>query len=214
MHVKICGITRTEDAQLAAALGAAAVGFVFWPESPRFIPPAAAATIVENLPPFVVPVGVFVDHPVEEIVDVAAEVGLGLVQLHGHATPEDARRIGRRVIRALGLAPEQPVPDLDVWPPSTTILVDAHDPVRRGGTGRTMDWHVARTLAARRRLILSGGLRAENVTEAIATVRPYGVDVSSGVERRPGEKDPERLRAFMRAVEHARRNAEGGDDGR
>ena len=181
MRVKICGLTRLEDAELAVDLGAAA--------------------IVRMLPPFVTAVGVFVDQTEERVEEVAAHVGLGAVQLHGNEAPAYCRRLRHRVIRAVGLQDEMTLESLAVWPPAVTLLVDAHDPERRGGTGRTVNWELAARIASARPTILAGGLRPENVGKAIAAVRPYAIDVSSGVEARPGVKDPARMRAFFEAVE-------------
>ena len=200
MPVKICGITRLEDAALAARLGAASIGFVFWPQSPRFVEPAAAADILAALPPHVTGVGVFVDQPVEEINAVSNQVGLGAVQLHGDESPAVCARCRRRVIKAVRLSPASTPQAVDgVWA-GATVLLDAFDPVRMGGTGRQVDWTLAARIARRRRTILSGGLRAENVGEAVRHVAPYGLDISSGVESRPGVKAPERMAAFFDAV--------------
>jgi len=200
-RVKICGVTRAEDAELAAALGASAVGFVFWPRSPRFVEPSRARDIVRLLPPFVTPVGVFVDQPAGHVKDVAAVVGLGAVQLHGNEDVGYSRAIGRRVIKAASVA--QALLRSDYWPAEITLLLDALDPERRGGTGQTVDWAAAATVAARRRVILAGGLRAENAVEAIQAVKPFAIDVSSGVESAPGIKDEGRLRALFAAVAEA-----------
>lgn len=198
--VKICGITRAEDAALAAELGATWVGFVFWPGSPRFVTRAAAAEILATLPPHVTGVGVFVDQPAVEVDATAAQVGLGAVQLHGDESPDAYRAGGRRVIKALRLASEINGAAADAVSLDATLLLDAFDPVRMGGTGRQVDWTVAATIARRRRTILSGGLRAENVREALERVSPYALDVSSGIESTPGIKDATRMRAFFDAV--------------
>ncbi len=197
-RVKICGITRAEDALLAAELGAAAVGFVFWSRSPRFVEPARAREIARLLPPFVTPVGVFVDQPAGHVKDVASVVGLGAVQLHGNEDLGYARTLGRRVIKAASVA--QAAARAEFWPADVTLLLDSVDAEGRGGSGQTVDWPGAAALAARRRVILAGGLRPENVAAAIQQVRPFAVDVSSGVESAPGVKDAERLRAFFAAV--------------
>ena len=198
--VKICGITRPEDAELAARLGAAWVGFIFWPHSPRFVEPETAAAILAGLPPHVGGVGVFVDQAVDEVNAVADTVGLGAVQLHGHESAEMCRQCRRRVIKAVRLPGNGAGDDPGAVWPGATILVDAFDPVRMGGTGRRVDWTRAARLARRRPLMLSGGLRAENVADAVRQVAPYGLDVSSGVESEPGVKDPHRLRAFFAAL--------------
>ena len=197
-RVKVCGITRVEDAVLAAELGASAVGFIFWPRSPRFVRPARAAEIVATLPASVVCVGVFVDQPLEEMQTIASEVPLGAVQLHGSETVAVAEALLQPVIKAVPVTTEFDPASLDAWPSAVTVLLDAHDPVKRGGTGRPIDWSLAAQAAARRPLMLSGGLTAENVRDAIHTVRPYAIDVSSGVEASPGIKDPARMRALFR----------------
>ena len=199
MLVKICGITRADDALAAVAAGAGAIGFVFWPGSPRFVDPFRARAIVRALPPFVTVVGVFVNQPLEYVNGVASLVRLGAVQLHGDETAGFASAISVPIIKAipLGAADEARAAE---WPAATTLLLDAHDPVKRGGTGRTIDWTAAAAVAARRRVLLAGGLTPENVADAVARVRPYGIDVSSGVERAPGIKDHQRLRALFEAL--------------
>ncbi|SRR5258708_21508873 len=194
MFVKICGITQLEDALAAVDAGANAIGFVFWPKSPRCIDPYRARAIAVQLPPFVTAVGLFVNQPREYVNAVASLVRLGAVQLHGDETPECAALIAAPVIKALS------VDDAQAWPGGSTLLLDAHDPVQRGGTGRTIDWIAAAAIAARRRVLLAGGLTPDNVADAIAQVRPFGIDVSSGVERAPGIKDHRRLKALFEAV--------------
>jgi phosphoribosylanthranilate isomerase len=196
--VKICGITRAEDAMLAVELGAGALGFVFWPGSPRYIAPESARAIVGALPPFVTPVGVFVNQPPDAVNAIADRAGLGAVQLHGDETLEDVVQITRPVLKAI--TTEDAERGALQWPPRVMLLIDAYDPVRRGGTGQTTDWSVAAGLAARRRLLLAGGLQPDNVGSAVARVRPFGIDVSSGVETAPGIKDHDRLRALFRSV--------------
>ena len=205
MLVKICGITRPEDADAAVAAGALALGFVFWPGSPRFIDLSRARDIVSTLPAFVTPVGVFVNQPLEFVADVATLVGLGAVQLHGDEDPAYANRVGRAVIRAVALGNGNPASAIDVWPNRTTLLLDVHDPVHRGGTGRLVDWSAASAIARKRRTILAGGLTPENVAQAVAQVQPFGIDVSSGVERSPGVKDHARIAALFEAL-HASRS--------
>ena len=200
MLVKICGITRAEDAEAAVERGAHALGFVFWPDSPRFIDPNRARAIVSALPPFVTPVGVFVNQSSEYVNSVATLVGLGAVQLHGDERPPYVAAMTRPVLKAIALGALDHVDDVDAWPPRVTLLLDVHDPVRRGGTGRTVDWRSASRVAARRPVVLAGGLTPENVGEAIACVKPFGIDVSSGVEASPGIKDHARLKALFEAV--------------
>jgi phosphoribosylanthranilate isomerase len=199
-RVKVCGMTRLEDALLAAELGASAIGFVFWPRSPRFIDPGRAAAIARELPPLITTVGVFVDQPIEEVRRIAQRVPLMAVQLHGNEPVEYARQLLQPVIRAVAVNDHFTTSSLDVIPAEITVLLDAHDPVRRGGTGQTIDWTTASQAAARRPVFLSGGLNQANIAEAITRVHPYGVDLSSGVESAPGVKDPARLRALFEAV--------------
>jgi phosphoribosylanthranilate isomerase len=197
MIVKVCGITRVEDAAAACELGAAAVGFIFWPTSPRFIDPYRARAIVRALPPFVTPVGVFVNQPVEYVNAVASLVWLGAVQLHGDENAALIAQVNRPVIKAVS---NGALDAADGWPRDAVLLVDAHDPERRGGTGVTADWRAAAALARRRRLLLAGGLTADNVADAVACVQPFGIDVSSGVESAPGVKDHDRMAAFFRVL--------------
>jgi phosphoribosylanthranilate isomerase len=200
-RVKICGIRRLEDALAAVDLGASALGFVFWPRSPRFLEPDRARMVIAKLPPFVSTVGVFVDQPPEYVSDVARGLNLEAVQLHGQETVTSFSGLSQRVIKAVPVAvaldAERAMADVPV---EATVLLDAHDPLQRGGTGRTIDWTRAAALARQRPVILSGGLNADNVRIAIETVRPYAIDVSSGVESEPGVKDAAKLRALFAAV--------------
>jgi len=199
-RVKICGVRRAEDALLAAELGASAVGFVFWPESPRFIDPYRARPIVRALPPFVATVGVFVDQPLEYVMGVAGLLNLGAIQLHGHESLEPYTRSSYRLIKTAPVDESFHQARLAQIPARATVLLDAHDPVRRGGTGRTIDWSQAAGAARLRPIILSGGLTPDNVAAAVDIVRPYAIDVSSGVESAPGLKDPIRMRALFAAL--------------
>lgn len=201
-RVKVCGITRVEDAQAAARAGASAIGMVFWPSSPRAVSIDAARAIVAALPAGVPAIGVFVNQPVEEINGVVDAAGLFGVQLHGDEPAAMIPRIKRPVIRA---AKAEAASAIDELPAHVTVLLDAVDPERRGGTGRTVDWEAAARIARRRPIVLAGGLTAANVEEAIGIVRPYAVDVSSGVEISPGIKDHDRIRAFIAAVHRADR---------
>lgn len=201
VKVKICGLTRAEDAMLAADLGASALGLVLWPGSPRFIDPFDACRLVRELPPFVSTVGIFVDQPSDYVRGVASLVKLTAVQLHGRETLDYITKLRIRVIKTVPLVEGSSADAADRLPRNVTILLDAHDPVKFGGTGRQVNWTLAAAIARRRRVILSGGLRPDNVGEAIETVRPYAVDVSSGVEQKPGIKDAAKLHAFLEAVQ-------------
>lgn len=201
LFVKICGITQPEDAELAVELGTSAIGFVFWPGSPRYIESGAAKKIVRGLSSDVAAVGVFVDQPADEVSRIADEVGLAAVQLHGDESPDYCARIHKRLIKAIRL--KGPYPHNE-YSHQILILLDADDKERRGGTGRTIDWVIASGVAEMRPTILSGGLNPDNVAEAIATVQPYGIDVSSGVESAPGIKDAALLRRFFAALPPAR----------
>jgi phosphoribosylanthranilate isomerase len=195
MIAKVCGITRLADALHAAQHGATALGFVFWPDSPRYIAPDRAAMIVCELPPTITAVGVFVNQPVDAIARVAALAGIATIQLHGDEPAQYATTLGWPVWRAMSLADVKGT--LETWPLDTTILLDAHDPVRRGGTGQPIDWAQAADVARLRRVVLAGGLTPENVQQAIARVRPFGVDVSSGVEEAPGVKNSDKVAQFL-----------------
>lgn len=197
MIVKVCGLTRAEDAAAACELGAAAVGFVFWPKSPRFVDPYRARAIVRTLPPFVTPVGVFVNQPADYVNGVASLVRLGAVQLHGDEDLEYVARIDRPIIKAVSSGTADAA---NAWPRAALLLVDAYDPERRGGTGVIGDWAAAAGLARSRRVLLAGGLTPGNVADAVSRVQPFGVDVSSGVEAAPGIKDRGRMEAFFRML--------------
>jgi phosphoribosylanthranilate isomerase len=199
-RVKVCGICRADDAVRAVECGASAIGFIFWPGSLRCIEPAQARGIAARRPADVTAVGVFVDQPLEFVEAVAAAVPLGAVQLHGGESVQAFARLTQPLIKAIAVTDRFDSSSVDIVPAAVTVLLDAHDPIRRGGTGRTIDWAVAATVSQRRPIILSGGLTAANVGDAIVRVRPLMIDVSSGVESAPGKKDPGKLREFFAAV--------------
>jgi phosphoribosylanthranilate isomerase len=196
----MCGMTRPEDARAAAAAGASAIGIVFWPGSPRAVDIPTARAIVAALPTGVPAIGVFVNQPLEEIDAAIDGAGLFGVQTHGDEPLDMIARIRRPVIRAMSL---ESVDRLDDVPAHVTVLLDAHDPQRRGGTGRTIDWSAAAAIARRRPIVLAGGLTPLNAGKAISTVRPYAVDVASGIETAPGVKDHDLMTAFVDAVRKA-----------
>jgi phosphoribosylanthranilate isomerase len=201
IRVKICGVTSAEDARLAVDLGASAIGMVFWPHSPRFVETGRAREIVEALPPFVTAVGVFVDQ--EDARRIAGTTGLHVLQFHGDEPATAYRNAPLPVIKAIAVRDRSAVDAAAAVPRGATVLLDAHDPEKRGGTGRRIDWAVAAEIAASRPVILSGGLNAANVIEALETVRPAAIDVSSGVESAPGRKDPAKLREFFDVLHHS-----------
>ena len=203
--VKICGITTVEDGLLAAEAGADAVGFVFYPMSPRRMTAERAAVVARELPPLVLRVGVFVNAPRDEMARVADVVGLDLLQLHGEEEPAIFDQLPRRALKAVRVGKGFTAQEaLDYEGRAAGLLVDTRAPgetMMPGGTGKTFDWTLVESVRAGARfLMLAGGLCPENVAEAIRVVRPDAVDVSSGVEGLPGRKDRERLTAFMGAV--------------
>jgi phosphoribosylanthranilate isomerase len=202
LFVKICGITTAEDGRAAVAAGADALGFVFWPKSPRYVTPEAAAAITAELPPFVVRVGVFVDAPGEELERTADVAGLDLLQLHGQESPDAFAALPRRALKALRVGDGFRAAEALAYARSAAgVLLDTHRPDAPGGTGRVFDWKAVQGLRERVPfLILAGGLNPDNVAGAIEAVDPHGVDVSSGVESEPGRKDEEKLRAFVEAA--------------
>ena len=201
-RVKICGITTAEDAADAVEAGADALGFIFVPGTPRAVLPEAAERIVADLPPFVTTVGVFVDRPLQELLDIAARCRLQAVQLHGEESAEVARCIPLRVIKGIRVKDAESLRPIGSYP-AHAFLLDAFVEGVPGGTGSVLPWDLAARAKGRAPIILSGGLRPENVDRAVRLVRPYGVDVSSGVEMRPGRKDRQKVREFIAAVRRA-----------
>jgi len=195
--VKICGITRRQDAELAASLGASFIGFVLWKDSPRATTLDTVRQIAPSLPATVTPVGVFVDPTADEVM-AAAGAGIQMAQIHSEA-PSFLRGVTIPVVRAVHLAIDR-IDGVEPDIADDLVLLDAHDPVKHGGTGTTVDWRRAALIAKSRRVILAGGLTPSNVRQAISEVRPYAVDVASGVESEPGIKDHGLLRAFMAAA--------------
>lgn len=200
VRVKICGITRPEDALAAAQAGADAIGLVFYPSSPRHVSPETAARIVSALPPFVTSVGLFVNASEDEVRSVLDQVPLDMLQFHGDEPDVFCRQFGLPYLKALRV---QPHDDLDAlaaqWPGATGILLDSFKPGVPGGTGERFDWSM---IPAKRSwtLVLAGGLESDNVRQAIDLAQPWAVDVSGGVEAAKGVKDPEKINAFVHEV--------------
>lgn len=201
VRIKICGITNLEDALLAAHLGAHALGFIFYPPSPRKVDAEAARAIIVQLPPLVLSVGVFVDEEAAVVRELAARVGLDWLQLHGQESPEYCRGLGHRVIKAFRLKDVASLSPLKVYQGAAqAFLLDTYRTGPIGGTGEIFDWQLARQARQYAPIILAGGLTPENVAQAINIAQPQAVDVGSGVEAAPGKKDPQKLRAFFEAV--------------
>jgi phosphoribosylanthranilate isomerase len=194
-RIKICGLTRLEDALLAAELGADALGFNLWPGSKRHLDADAVRAIVDRLPPLVTAVGVFVNQPPTDVLSLAAQSGVQAVQLHGDESWEDVNGYPIPAIKAFRVAGPESLADLHRYR-VRAVLLDAPS-AGFGGSGQTFDWALAAEVARHARVILAGGLNPENVAAAVRAVRPYAVDVASGVERAPGVKDPEKLRRFV-----------------
>jgi phosphoribosylanthranilate isomerase len=202
--VKICGITNVEDGLAAVGAGADALGFIFYKESPRYVPIEKAATVIRDLPEPIVKVGVFVDADEEIVYHATRECGLNLLQFHGTESPEYCVQFGLMSMKAFQIRDAQSLSQLadfktDAW------LLDAYSPDKLGGTGERFNWDLA--IEARkmgRPIFLAGGLTPENVAEAVRHVEPYAVDVSSGVEASPGKKDHAKVKAFVAAAKTAR----------
>ena len=208
VQIKICGVTNVKDARACSELGASMIGFNFYPQSSRYIEPKLARQIIDAVSPRVLPVGVFVDASAEHIRTTADAAGVRCVQLHGSASPDTCSELARefRVIRAFSTDPQYRPEEVALFG-DCDVLVDAHHPTLRGGTGLTCDWLAARTARSFARfLILSGGLTKQNVGQAIATVAPHAVDVCSGVESASGVKDHRALKDFIAAVRVAERS--------
>ncbi|MBZ0169343.1 N-(5'-phosphoribosyl)anthranilate isomerase [Candidatus Methylomirabilis lanthanidiphila] len=202
IRVKICGITSRDDAWAAVEAGADALGFIFVEGTPRYIEPEAAAAIIAQLPPFVTTVGVFIDRTPEEIERIVRVCGLSLIQLHGQESPDGCSRLHAPFIKAIRVQGERDLEAIDCYPQARAFLLDTYAADRPGGTGRTFPWEIAARAAQRATIILSGGLTPKNVALAVRQVRPYAIDVCSGVEAAPGRKDYHKVREF---IEQARK---------
>ena len=205
-RVKICGITRPQDAALAVELGADAIGFVLWAASPRAVT-AGQVGAIDTTGAFAARVGVFVNAPANEIAEAVRVARLGAVQLHGDENATDYSKVGAPLIKAVTLADSDDVAKTLALPAEVTLLVDASDATKRGGTGRLADWSLAKEVSDARPVILAGGLSASNIGDAIRAVRPWGIDISSGVEDAPGVKSPQRMRDLFAALAAVDREA-------
>lgn len=202
LKIKICGITNTEDALAAISYGADAIGFVFYRKSPRAVTPDVAKSIINNLPPIVTTVGVFVDQDENEIKKIASDIGLNIIQLHG-SEPIEACNLNKKVIKAIRVKDLTDLAPIITYKNISAFLLDTYSPDSFGGSGQVFNWDIALEAKKIGRVILAGGLTHENVREAIEKVRPYGVDVSSGVETNTkGIKNHKKLKLF---IENARK---------
>lgn len=203
IKVKVCGITNAADALAAVEAGADALGFIFYEKSPRYVVPAVAANIIAELPPLVTPVGVFVNEGLATVRSIMDTCGLAMAQLHGDENVSYCRELARPAMKALRLRDRGSLLALAEYQGRGGVrgfVLDAFSELSYGGTGQITDWGLAAEVAKSTPILLAGGLTPDNVTEAIRTVRPYGVDVSSGVESAPGKKDRAKMRAFVDAV--------------
>ena len=201
--VKICGITNMEDAVAAVEYGANALGFIFHPGSPRSIEPDTAKKIIFSLPPFTVTVGVFVDRDISEICKIASHSGINVIQLHGSESSEEYVSC-RKVIKAIRVKELTDLEQISSYKAASAILLDTYSHNRIGGTGETFNWNIALEAKKFGRIILAGGLTPENVEKAVKMVRPYGIDVASGVEGAyAGRKDHKKLKSFIEIAHNA-----------
>jgi phosphoribosylanthranilate isomerase len=200
-RIKVCGITCQEDARAAVAAGADGLGFIFVPQSPRLVRPEMVRAITVSLPPFVDSVGVFRDEEIEVVQEIIHYCKLSLVQLHGSESPEYCRNVSCRVIKSFALQPETENEELAAYADAVSgFLLDTYHKDMAGGTGLTFDWNLVAQVKPPGPVILAGGLSPENVGEAIRQVKPFAVDVNSGVEYQPGRKDTDKLRSFASEV--------------
>jgi phosphoribosylanthranilate isomerase len=204
IKIKICGITNLDDALFAAEQGVDALGFNFYKKSPRCIDPEKAAEIISQLPPFIMPVGIFVNEREERIREIQQQTCIQAVQLHGDESPEFCQRFGGRVIKAFQVKDKESLKAMVHYHVGAFLLDSYRDGVR-GGTGTTFDWHLAVVAKTFGKVILAGGLTPENVAEAVKLVQPYGVDVAGGVERDKGVKDHAMIKKFITEVRRASR---------
>lgn len=203
LKIKICGITNSEDAMVAVSAGADALGFIMHWKSPRYVEPAVVRSIIAGLPPFVLPIGVFVNEDSSTVRTLMDECGFILAQLHGDESASYCQNLGRSVLKTIRIKDRHAFLALAEFQGRAGVkgfVFDTFSDQAYGGTGQAFDWSLAAEAAKSTTVLLAGGLTPENVGHAIATVHPYGVDVSSGVEQAPGKKDHEKVRAFIRAA--------------
>lgn len=205
VKVKICGITNLKDARQALESGATFIGFNFYKRSPRYVTPSAARRILQRLPKKIKAVGVFVNESEDKMLTIARQTGLHYLQLHGEESPQTVTRLKRTlpVIKAVRVGKSFSTAELTRYKKATAFLLDGFDPSRRGGSGKSFRWDIARQAKRAGRIFLAGGLTPENIDDAIRSARPYAVDVCSGVEAKPGKKDPALVKDFMQAVRNA-----------
>jgi phosphoribosylanthranilate isomerase len=209
VKVKICGITNLEDARQAIESGATFIGFNFYKGSPRYVTPGAARRILQRLPKKTKSVGVFVNEPEEKMLAIARQTGLNYLQLHGEESPKTVARLKRTlpVIKAVRVRSSSSIAKLARYKHVSAFLLDGFDRRRHGGSGASFDWEIVRRAKPAGHIFLAGGLTPGNVARAIRSAKPYAVDVCSGVEAKPGKKDPALVKSFVRAVRAAQRTA-------
>lgn len=206
IKIKICGITRIEDALLAAELGAWAVGFIFVKNTPRYILPETAAEIIKHLPENLIKIGVFADVSLEEIKQTALKTGITKIQLHGNESPEFCKELadltGKEIIKAIRIKNHKDLKLLPIYKDKVSfILLDSYSEKESGGTGKTFDWEIAKKAAEQEiPIILAGGINPDNAKQAYKTVQPYALDISSGVEECKGVKNPEKLKKLFYSI--------------
>jgi phosphoribosylanthranilate isomerase len=203
VKVKFCGITSVGDAEAAVEAGADALGLMFYPGSPRHISLETAQAIERELPPFIIRVGVFADPAPEDVFSAMHQCGLNLLQFHGQETPEFCRQFGMMTMKAFRIRDADSLREIPNYH-TDAFLLDSYVAGKAGGTGETFNWELAGEAGKfGKPIFLAGGLTPENVADAVRIVRPFGVDVSSGVEQSPGKKDPKKMRDFIAAVRSA-----------
>ncbi|MGB6976794.1 MAG: phosphoribosylanthranilate isomerase [Gammaproteobacteria bacterium] len=203
VHVKMCGMTRAEDALFAAQLGVHAIGLIFYESSPRAVSISQAKTIIDSLPPFITTVGVFVDPTFEYVQKLLNTISLDLLQFHGQERAADCRRYGKPYIKTIAMRDSLDWSVLDEYTDAKGLLLDTYSAEMVGGTGHVFDWRQIQKQKINKPIILAGGLTPENVAQAIRQVHPYAVDVTTGVEAAKGIKDHNKMQRFMREVRNA-----------